>query len=153
MGSGSLDDLRQLLLAHCAAALVLTRAGARVGPVAHGVAFAADNVDWRRRAVLLQLAHPLALDALECGSTGEVEADDNGIAAFVGQSAVVSVLDSCRGVLNGDFTATFACLEVGLVEIERVCRTHSIDEEVLCELDGKGGFAASIITYEYNSLL
>ena len=150
--SSPLDDLGKLLLVHGTAALVLRGASARVG-IAHGVTFAADDVDWRGRAVLLQLANPLALNALERGLAGEVEAHNDGIAAFVGQCAVVCVLLGGRSVLYGDFAMALACLEVGLVEIERIGRVHAVNEDVLCELDGKCGLTAVIVTNEYYSLL
>ena len=143
-GASPLDDLGELFLVQGATALIVARAGARVG-IAHGVSLAASDVDWRGGAVLFQLTHPLALDALERGTAGEVKAHDHCIAALVGEGSVVGVLRSCRGVLYSDFAAALACLEFSLVVIERVGGAHAIDEEVLGELDGQGGLATAII--------
>ena len=95
--------------------------------------------------MLFQLTHPLALDALERGTAGEVKAHDDCVAALVGESSVVSVLGSGRGILQGDSAASLACLVVSLVVIERVGCAHAVDEEVLGELDGQGGLATTIV--------
>ena len=103
--------------------------------------------------MLFQLTHPLAFDALKGGLAGEVKAHDHGIAAFVGQSTVMVVLESRGGILNGDLACALACLEVCLVEVEGVSGAHSVNEEVLGELHSKCGLAAPIIANKYNSLL
>ena len=118
-GSGPLNDIGELLLVESAATLVLGGAATGVG-IAHGVALAADDVDGGGGAVLFQLSDPLALDALQRRSTREVETHDDGVTAFVGECAVVGMLWGSRGVLHSDVASPLACLEVGLVEIERL---------------------------------
>ena len=151
-GSRPLDDFGELFLVEVAAARVFGWAAARVW-IAHGVPLTADDVDWRGGTVLLQFAHPLALDALERRQAGEIEADDDSIAAFVGESAMVRVLGRGHRVLHGDVTGAFARLEVGLVEVERLSRAHAVDKEVLSELDGECRLSASIIADKDDSLL
>ena len=103
--------------------------------------------------MLLQLSHPPALDGLEGCSARKVKAHDDCIAAFVGEGTVMCILGSRRRVLHGDLAAAFTSLVLSLVVIKGVGGAHTIDEEVLGELDSQRSFSAAIIADQHDSLL
>ena len=146
--SGPLDEIHDLLLAAQAALSVLAGAGPSG---AHGVALAANEVEWRSGAVFVQLREPLGLDAVEAALLCQVEAQDDRVAAFVGELADHAV-GRARCIEEGEMAALFLSQDFGR-EVVEAGRLVPLVEEPLGEPQGESGLPTAVVSHQDHLLL